>query len=328
MPELSMSSIGEGIGRVGRSCLPFRIRSGTLTAFLNFQFHELEVTPMFPLRAIVLAGISIVLLAAIPSTTTGQTSPPNARFWGNAFLDGRLAPEGSLIEALSDGTVVAATTVRVWTQDINYILNVPPRQVSEGATLTFRIGGHMAVGEATWEPGGDTFPFNIMAISNATPTATLGPAVVPAPRATPTPTRPAATLAAVPRGTIVPASGVEGFVLLQGPAGQQGAQGPAGVQGIQGPAGLTGQRGPAGEEGPQGRQGERGETGLTGERGLAGEAGPPGPQGEKGEPGAAGPAGQSGGGQLLTIIALALSATAIVGVVAAVYLYWYFEVRY
>ena len=283
---------------------------------------------MFPLRAVVLAGISIALLSAIPSTTMGQTSTPTTRFWGNAFLDGRLAPEGSLIEIISDGSVVQATNARAYTADVNYILNVPPGSLTEGATLTFRIAGHMAVGETTFDPGTDISPYNIMAISNATPTATLGPATVPAPRATPSPTPIIATPAAIPRGTIVPASGVEGFVLLQGPAGQQGAQGPAGVQGIQGPTGLTGERGPAGAEGPAGEQGIQGPAGLTGERGPAGEEGPPGPQGEKGERGAAGPAGEAGGGQLLTIIALALSATAIVGLIAAVYIYWHFEVRY
>ena len=277
---------------------------------------------MFPLRAVVLAGISIALLSAIPSTTMGQTSTPTTRFWGNAFLDGRLAPEGSLIEIISDGSVVQATNARAYTPDVNYILNVPPGSLTEGATLTFRIAGHMAAGEATFDPGADISPYNIMAISNATPTATLGPATVPAPRATPSPTPIIATPAAIPRGTIVPASGVEGFVLLQGPAGQPGAQGPAGEQG---PAGPTGERGPAGEEGPAGERGMQGPTGLTGERGPAGEEGPRGPQGE---PGAAGPAGESGGGQLLTIIALALSATAIVGLIAAVYIYWHFEVRY
>lgn len=200
-----------------------------------------QATPKLALSAAVLVAVAILLLSSVPSTVAGQSNSSVARFWGNAYIDNELAPEGTLIEALSAGTVVASTTVSVLVvPEVNYVLDVPPPGV---ALLTFRVGGYEARETAVWEQGVDTFPFNITAISSAIP----GPAVTTTPE---------------PTLTFATQSETEGIVLIQGPAGQQG------------PQGLTGERGPEGAPGPAGEagaQGPRGEKGLQGEVGPAGQ---------------------------------------------------------
>lgn len=234
-----------------------------------------HVTPKLALNAVVLMAVWGVLLSSVPSTATGQSDSSVARYGGNAYIDNELAPEGTLIEALSAGTVVAATTVSVLTPEVNYVLIVPPP--SPVATLTFRVGGYAARETAVWEQGVGIFPFNITAISSAIPGSAL--------TLTPEPTIP-----------FVTQSGTEGIVLMQGPAGQQG------------PRGFAGERGPEGAPGP------------------AGKAGAQGPPGEKGPQGEVGPAGQPAS-QLLTIIALAMSGTALGVIILTVFIYWYSQVR-
>lgn len=232
-----------------------------------------QITPKLALSTVALMVVGVVLLLSIPSTVTGQSDSSVARYGGNAYIDNELAPEGTLIEALSAGTVVAATTSSVLTPEVNYILIVPspPSRVT---TLTFRVGGHGARETAVWGQGVNIFPFNITAISSAIP----GPALT----ATPEPTLPLLTQL-----------GTEGTVLMQGPAG---------------PRGFTGERGPEGAPGP------------------AGKAGAQGPPGEKGPQGEVGPTGQPAS-QLLIIIALAMSGTALGTIILAVFIYWYWQVR-
>ena len=196
-----------------------------------------HAAPKFALGAALILAVGVVLLSSVPSTATGQSESSVARYGGNAYIDNELAPEGTLIEALSAGAVVAATTVSVLTPEVNYLLIVPPP--SPVATLTFRVGGFAARETAIWEQGVDTFPFNITAISSAIPGSVL--------TATPEPTLP-----------FVTQSGTEGIVLMQGPAGQQGPRGFAGErgpEGVPGPAGKAGAQGPPGEKGPQGEVG-------------------------------------------------------------------------
>ena len=92
-----------------------------------------------------------------------------ARFAGNAFIDGHKAPDGTLIEALSDGTVVGTATAQVRLETINYILDVA--RPSGSLALTFRVGGHPAREEATWQDGAVTYPFNLNASTATLPTS-------------------------------------------------------------------------------------------------------------------------------------------------------------
>lgn len=229
------------------------------------------------LSAVVLMTVTVVLLSSVPSTATGQSDPSVARFGGNAYIDNELAPEGTLIEALSAGTVLAATTASTLVPEVNYVLIVPRPPLSRVTTLTFRVGGYEAKETAVWEPGVDIFPFNITAVSSAIPGSAL----------TTTP-EPAAPLRNAIRD--------EGIVLIPGLAGPQG------------PQGFTGDRGPEGAPGP------------------AGEAGVQGPPGEKGPRGEVGPPGQPAS-QLLIIIALAMSGTALGVIILAVFIYWYWQIR-
>ena len=113
----------------------------------------------FPLLIAVAA-----LLVSIPAVVSAQgTDRPN-RFSGNAFIDGQKAPPGTLIEALSGGTVVGTATVSVRSANINYILDVS--RPSGGLALTFKVGGNAATQTATWQDGKVTYPFPLNASSD------------------------------------------------------------------------------------------------------------------------------------------------------------------
>ena len=230
------------------------------------------------LTRVLLVAAMIALLAGIPSVVLGQSSA--ARFVGNAYIDGELAPDGTLVEALSSGNTVSATIVRSRSDKINYSLYVerPPR----GANLTFRVAGSHAEQQAVWKEDSITFPFDLNAASTEVPAQglTQGPSGPP------------------------------------GVAGPEGQRGPVGPEGAAGPAGLAGPEGPEGPPGPAGPQGPRGATGAQGPAGSDGQEGPPGPQGEKGEAGLPGERGDGGpagpaGGRLLAIIALAIAGVAV-----------------
>ena len=233
------------------------------------------------LTRVLLVAAMIALLAGIPGVVLGQSSA--ARFVGNAYIDGELAPNGTLVEALSSGNTVSATIVRSRSDKINYSLYVerPPR----GTNLTFRVAGSHAEQQAVWKEDSITFPFDLNVASTEVPAQGL-------------------------------TQGPPGPPGVAGPAGQRGPVGPEGAIGPAGPTGAAGQEGPEGPGGPAGPQGPPGATGAQGPAGSDGQEGPPGPQGEKGEAGlpgergATGPAGPAGGG-LLAIIALAIAGVAV-----------------
>ena len=233
------------------------------------------------LTRILLVAAMIALLAGIPSVALGQSSA--ARFVGNAYIDGELAPDGTLVEALSSGNTVSATIVRTRSDKINFSLYV--ERPHRGTNLTFRIAGFHAEQQAVWREDSITFPFDLNAASTEVPA----------------------------QGVIQGPSGPPG---VAGPAGEIGPVGPAGAAGPAGPAGPQGPEGPEGPAGPTGPQGPQGATGAQGPAGADGQDGSPGLQGEKGEagipgePGDVGPAGPAGGG-LLAIIALAVAGVAV-----------------
>ena len=233
------------------------------------------------LTRVLLVAAMIALLGVIPGVALGQSSA--ARFVGNAYIDGELAPVGTLVEALSSGNTVSATIVRTRSDKINYSLYV--ERPHRGTNLTFRVAGFYAEQQAVWEQDSITFPFDLNAASTEVPE----------------------------QGLI---QGPQGPPGVAGPEGQRGPVGPGGATGPAGPAGPAGPEGPAGPAGPQGTQGTQGPAGPQGPAGSDGQEGPPGPQGEKGEAGLpgergeGGPAGPAGGG-LLGIIALAVAGVAV-----------------
>ena len=226
------------------------------------------------------------LLAGFPIAVHGQTDSPTP-YLGNAYLDGELAPEGTLIEALYRGIRVAATVVDTRSPESNYLLYVGKQP--QGAVLTFRVAGFVAEEQAIWKQGEIRSQFDLHATTVEAPSPTLAQTGGPAP---------------------TPVPGPAG---LTGPQGQQGEKGDKGETGPQGERGEPGQAGASGPEGPQGPEGEKGETGPQGPKGEAG------PQGERGEPGAAGSGlGLTG---LLGIIGLGV---AVIALGFSIFLYYYY----
>ena len=195
-----------------------------------------------------LAVIIALLLASIPGILHAQADSYH-QYSGNVYIDGELAPNGVVIEALSNGTILTSSIVRTRTKQINYFLQV--KKPPHSAELRFRVGGYYAVQRAIWgQPGEVTFPFDLHAIST-TDSTPVSPTALPE-EAQPVPSTPVQD--AGPRGP-------------EGPPGPQGSQGPRGLTGVEGPAGQAGPQGPVGAPGPQG---ERGETGPKGEQGDSG----------------------------------------------------------
>ena len=189
------------------------------------------------------------LLAGFPIAVHGQTDSP-IPFLGNAYVDGELAPEGTLVEALYRGRRVAATVVETRSPESNYLLYVGRQP--QGAVLTFRVAGFVAEKQAVWMQGQVRSQFDLHAI---------------------TPETPSPTVAQTGGSGTLPIPGPAGLTGPQGPQGDRGSPGPEGPQGPEGPAGPSGPAGAAGPEGPQGPKGESGETGPQGEPGEQGPAG-------------------------------------------------------
>ena len=101
-------------------------------------------------------------------------------------------------------------------------------------------------------------------------------------------------------------------VILQ-PHSVPSVQGPPGEVGPAGSPGLAGPRGDTGPAGPPGTVGAKGDTGT------AGAAGPVGPASPAGSPGEVGPVGPTGG-TLMSLVALLLSAMAIILALFVTYL--------
>ena len=112
--------------------------------------------------------VLLIVLAVVGqrASANGDESltPPN-RFVGDAFIDGKKAVDGTLIEALSGETVVGTTKVKMVSDDINYILDAA--QPSDGTTLTFRIGGYPATETANWQMGSVRYSFDLNAYTDA-----------------------------------------------------------------------------------------------------------------------------------------------------------------
>lgn len=126
------------------------------------------------------AGSPATAFAAMPSQ-----EQQGHEFSGVAFIDGQLAPEGTIVAAHDSATQIASVAVDASGQYSNLL--VP----TAGIFVTFTVDDLPAAETATTQAGGSsTVNLNVTRPQGATPTA--APAPTDAPAATPAPTDPPA----------------------------------------------------------------------------------------------------------------------------------------
>ena len=155
------------------------------------------------------SGLAAVLGVVLLSATALAESPPNppARFTGTVLVDGKPATPGTTIEAHIGSTTCGVTSVTANGAESRFLLDSPaldpgatPNCGTDGATVTFYIGGKLAKETGVWH----NYQLNTVNISYTTPT--------PSPSASATPKAPTT-------GTGVATTGSEGtaawlFVML------------------------------------------------------------------------------------------------------------------
>ena len=223
----------------------------------------------------VIVAILMSLLAALPTWPASAQSPnvPPAVLAGTAWVNGKLAPPGTLVVAMQGSSELARIVVEAEGRFGPLLIESPP---SSGAVY-FTVDGAQAGYELTWKSGFLKADVELRAPTSEQPTAT-----------------PAA-------------------VLVQGPAGPQGVPGPAGAAGQAGPSGERGPagvQGPPGVTGPPGPPGAMGPTGPAGPQGPAGEEGRRGRSAESNDYGLYA-LGAAGVAALLALVALAVGITAL-----------------
>ena len=199
--------------------------------------------------ALLALPLAVLLFLAIFHSAQAQKDDGLHRYIGTAFLDNRVAPAGTTVQAHAGTSVLATATV---TQTGIYILAVARPQGSP--VITFTLDGNLATQTATWQEPGVTNLDLLASTQQQTPPANVNGA----------PAQPGYA----PAGPAGPA-GPEGPAGPAGPAGYEGPAGPAGPAGYEGPAGPAGPAGPEGEPGKQGQQGPRGLSGASGASGNA-----------------------------------------------------------
>ena len=247
------------------------------------------------------AAATVVLLLGVPWTVNGQTDT-EIRITGNAYIDGELAPDGTLVEVFLDGLRLAATVVKMQSAGANYSIEVERPPV--GAMLVFRVNGGEVDQTIDLQRESTTFLLDLVADSSRVG----APSPTPPPAATP-------ALIQGPQGEAGP-RGLTGERGEPGPAGPAGPRGETGAVGPAGPAGPTGPAGPAGAAGVPGLHGDDGADGATG---PAGPAGAQGTQGERGEAGPQGETGPAGPGWWLSVAALVVAVLTLAVLLAVLY---------
>ena len=247
---------------------------------------------------VLLAFVVMAIMVSIPAVVLAQGDLPHT-ILGPAYIDGTVAPNGTLVQAFIDGREVDRSSTNA---SGTFFLLIPPSDTGTshaGKTISFRVRGLLAAQSLTWASGGDTRNFTVSA--SASPTNTPRPTNTRRPVNTPRPT--AVSASTIIRGPQGPpgATGIPGAAGIPGPTGLPGG---TGIPGDRGPIGFPGDQGPQGPEGPRGEQGPQGYIGQTGPQGVAGPSGLSGPQGP------AGPAGSSGN-FLIAIIALVVALLAL-----------------
>ena len=167
----------------------------------------------------------LAILASVPAMASAQGDIPHTVL-GTAYIDGRVAPQGTSVQALIDGNQVAIASTNATGV---FFLLIPPSDTGTshvGKTISFRVRGLVAAETLTWASQGDSRGVRLNASAN--PTNTPRPANTRRPANTPRPTAASA----------------------RGPQGPRGATGEAGPEGPPGPAGADGVDGADGAQGP------------------------------------------------------------------------------
>ncbi len=139
--------------------------------------------------AIALFGASSVLNV----TEVAADSPPNppARFVGSVLVDGQAPPAGTLIEARVGATTCGVTQTFSQGSSMRYTVDVTaldpgatPNCGTDGASVTFYIGGKLANESAPWR----NYDINIVNLTYTSPTPTPTASASPSASASASPT--------------------------------------------------------------------------------------------------------------------------------------------
>lgn len=148
--------------------------------------------------ALALGVIALAFSAAFTATDVAAESPPNppARFVGSVLVDGQAPPAGTLIEARVGSTTCGVGQTFQQGSESRYQVDVValdpganPNCGTDGATVTFYIGGRLARETGTWR----NYDINILNLSYVSPTPTPTASGSPSPTVSVTGTGTAAT---------------------------------------------------------------------------------------------------------------------------------------
>lgn len=127
------------------------------------------------------AGLALLAVASggFVATAALASSPPAppARFAGTVLVDGKPATPGTSVEVHIGSTTCGVTTVFSQGGNSNYAVDSPaldpaatPNCGTDGATVTFWVGGKQAAQTGTWH----SYQLNVvnLTVTTTTPTAT------------------------------------------------------------------------------------------------------------------------------------------------------------
>lgn len=129
--------------------------------------------------------------SALHVTEVAAESPPNppARFVGTVLVDGQAPAAGTLIEARVGSTTCGVTQTFSQGSQMRYTVDVDaldpgatPNCGTDGATVTFYIGGKLANESAPWR----NYDINIVNLTYTSPTPTPTASASPSASASPT----------------------------------------------------------------------------------------------------------------------------------------------
>jgi hypothetical protein len=105
--------------------------------------------------------LAVVALVLFPAIAVAQTPPPTwpCRFYGTVKVAGADVPEGTEIQALIDGNVVATATTSA-TSTYGIIIVQPEGQNYAGKKVTFTVAGKVPDETGIWVSG-DNIPLNL-----------------------------------------------------------------------------------------------------------------------------------------------------------------------
>jgi hypothetical protein len=151
-------------------------------------------------RAITALAVIVSALASVAAVATGalaQALPPN-RFYGTVTIDGKLQPEGTVVEAYVGTTLCGAGSIANHNGEQVYLVDVldsgqKPGCANDGDKVSFRVAGLQAKETATYQTGVAT---RLDLTASGTPRREALPTVVP-PGGGGTPAPPPATASPV-----------------------------------------------------------------------------------------------------------------------------------